>query len=407
MSTTPRYKGIIFNSATVRNLQGELLEKVREYNIKTAVVTRKTRTEVKKDLKQRGISVDVIIGGKDLNTRFTDYGKPLGDPMVVAAAKMFMETSEVACWGDYSGDRTACEAAGIKYCHKGSGIMENLAPNICPKPQDTGFPGTGIPTIGIMGAVCGDIIGSAYEFHPTDRYDFDPFVSRTHVTDDSVATMAVASWLIGDRSRESLIRSFTGICNRHPNAGYGSGFKKWLRSKEHQPYGGRTNGAMMRASACGWAARTLEEALDLGKRSAEVSHNSEEGIQGAQAVSAAIFLARNGQSKDRIKEYVETTFGYDLDMTVEEHKALRSKDYSCHVSGAQAFRCWLEADSYEDAIRKAVILRTDADTVADIAGAIAAATPGMEIPKEWSEKCYEMLDDELKGICRKFYSSIE
>lgn len=253
-----------------------------------------------------------------------------------------------------------------------------------------------------MGAIVGDIIGSAYEFHPTDNYNFEPFVKNTHVTDDSVATLAVAKWLLGDRSRESLVRCFRGVCNRHPNAGYGSNFKKWLRSKDAGAYKGTTNGAMMRASACGWAAESLEEAMDLGKRSAEVSHDSEEGICGAQAVASAIFLLRSGYSKEYVKDYVQGTFSFNLDMSVTEHRSLRSQDHSCHVTGAQAFRCWLEADSFEDCIRNAVTLRTDADTVADIAGALCAATPGMGIPKLWAEKAFEMLDDELKQILLQF-----
>lgn len=116
-------------------------------------------------------------------------------------------------------------------------------------------------------------------------------------------------------------------------------------------------------------------------RTAEVSHNSQEGIEGAQAIAAAIFIARTGHSKQEIKKYIEETFGYDLDKTVAEHRATRSKNYVCSQSGPEAIRCWLEADTYEQTIRNAVSLRTDADTVADIAGAIAAATPGMEVPQ--------------------------
>ena len=256
---------------------------------------------------------------------------------------------------------------------------------------------------GIIGAVCGDVVGSAYEFHPTDNFDFEPFISRTHVTDDSVATLAVAKWLMGDRSRAFLVKTLLGVCNRHPNAGYGSNFKKWLRSKDHSPYGGNTNGAMMRASACGWVAESLEEALALGRESARVSHDSEEGIHGAQAVSASIYLLRTGHTKAEVKQFVETNFGFNLDMTLEEHRSVRSKDISCHISGPQAFRAWLDADTYEQAVRNAVTLRTDADTVADIAGALAVATPGMEVPDVWAQKVFGMLDDELKGIFCEFY----
>ena len=154
----------------------------------------------------------------------------------------------------------------------------------------------------------------------------------------------------------------------------------------------------MRVSACGWVADTLDETLDIAKRSAEVSHNSQEGIEGAQAIAAAIFLAGTGHSKQEIKKYIEDTFGYDLDKSVADHRATRSKNYVCSQSAPEAIRYWLEAESYEQTILNAVTLRTDADTVADIAGAIAAATPGMEVPQEWADRVFDMFDNELKNI---------
>lgn len=397
-----QYKGIIFNSVNVGLLNGELGRKVNELNIRTAVVSRKTRTECRTFMKSRCISVDVIIGGKDLNTRYKDFGKPNADPMFVAAAMMYLKPEDVVIFGDYAGDWKASQASGISYCRDVNKLIESLAFNGTPIPEPCNCECFKVPVTGIIGAICGDVIGSAYEFHPTDDYNFEPFVKRTHVTDDSVATLAVAKWLMGDRSRESLVDTFLGVCNRHPNAGWGPNFKKWLRDKDHSPYGGRTNGAQMRVSACGWVADTLEETLDLAKRSAEVSHNSHEGIEGAQAIAAAIFLTRTGHGKQEIKTYIEETFGYDLDKTVEQHRATRSKDYVCSQSGPEAIRCWLEADTYDQTIRNAVTLRTDADTVADIAGAIAAATPGMEVPQDWADRCFCMLDEELNGILVAF-----
>lgn len=397
-----QYKGIIFNSGNVKALNESFGESIRRNNIRTAVVSRKNKSEVKRHLKTLGISVDVVIGGPDLNTRYAQYVKPMPDQLLMAVAMMGLEAEEVAVFGDYKLDKQAAENAGLDYFSKAADLKDKLifVPEEIKFKQD--YSSFNIPTTGIIGAICGDVIGSAYEFHPMEDYNFEPFVKRTHVTDDSVATLAVAKWLMGDRSSDSLVRSFLGVCNCHPNAGYGPNFKKWLRGKDHSPYGGRTNGAMMRASACGWAANSLEEALDLGKRSAEVSHNSEEGIQGAQSVAAAIYLLRTGHSKAEVKEYVEKNFDYNLDMTLAEHRAIRSKDYTCHVSGPQAFRSWLEADTYEQTIRNAVTLRTDADTVADIAGALAAATPGMEVPMEWAEKVIMMLDEESMGIFYEF-----
>ena len=401
------YRGIIFNSVNVGLLNGELGKKVKDLNIRTAVVSRKTRTDVKKALKRMGVAVDVIIGGNDLNTRHRMYVKPMADPMMVAAAKMFLEPEDVVVFGDYKLDKQAAEEAGMKYCSRIKDLVDVLEFN------DSEVPGKiedserySVPTFGIMGAICGDIIGSAYEFHPTQNHDFEAFVKGTHVTDDTYATLAVAKWIMGDRSRESLIRCFAGICNRRPNAGYGSGFKKWLRSKDKTPYGGVTNGAMMRASACGWAASSLEEALDIGKRSAEVSHDSKEGIMGAQSVAAGIYLLRNGYTKEKLSTYIQENFGYDLGKTLEEHHAQRSKDYSCHVSGPQAFKSYLSSSSYEETVRNAVLLETDADTIADIAGALAAADKDMQIPQEWADRCFEMLDDESKGIVMDFYKYI-
>lgn len=401
------YKGIIFNSVNVGLLNGELGKAVKEKNIRTAVVSRKNRTECKRIMKANGVGVDVIIGGHDLDTRYKHFGKPEGDPMIIASAMMHLKSSEVVVFGDYRGDRMSCEAAGMTYCDNLSRLMEMLEE--CPKMviEDVDITGFTVPVTGIIGAICGDVIGSAYEFHPTEDYDFDPFVKRTHVTDDSVATLAVAGWLMGDHSSENLVDTFLGVCNRHPNAGWGPKFKKWLRGKDHTPYGGRTNGAQMRVSACGWVAETLEETLDLARKSAEVSHNSQEGIEGAQAIAAAIFLSRTGHGKNEVKKYIEDNFHYNLDKSVAEHRATRSKDYVCSQSGPEAIRCWLEADTYEQAVRNAVTLRTDADTVADIAGAIAAATPGMEVPQAWVDMVFSMLDDELKGIFVNFETSLK
>lgn len=393
-----QYKGIIFNSKNVETLKGSLGQAVRERNIRTAVVSRKNRMEVRRMLKAAGVKVDVIVGGLDLNTKYTQFIKPMSDPVLVAVAMMHLEAEDVAVLGDYFGDRQSAFAAGLDYYTRPVELMARLGGNPAETKAKPDYSGYKVPVTGIIGAICGDVIGSAYEFHPTEDYNFAPFVKGTHVTDDSVATLAVAKWLMGDRTPDSLVRSFLGVCNRHPNAGYGPSFKRWLRGKDHSPYGGRTNGAQMRVSPCGWVADSLEETLDIAKRSAEVSHNSKEGIEGAQAFAAAIFLLRTGHGKAEVKAYVERQFGYDLDVTVEQHRSVRSKNYVCSQSGPEAFRCWLEADTYEQAIRNAVTLRTDADTVADMAGALAAATPGMAVPQEWADRVFAMLDDELKEL---------
>jgi ADP-ribosylglycohydrolase len=158
----------------------------------------------------------------------------------------------------------------------------------------------------------------------------------------------------------------------------------------------------MRVAACGWAADSLEEALDLARRSAEVSHDSEEGIRGAQAVAAGVFLARTGHSKEEVRRWVEDNLGYDFSTTVEEIRRTADHSYNCDVSVPQAFCCWLQSGTYEETVRNAVSLATDADTIAAISGALAAATPGMEIPRAWAEKAFGMLQSDLKAILVDF-----
>ena len=259
-----------------------------------------------------------------------------------------------------------------------------------------------IPTTGLMGLVVGDTLGSRYEHHRTKDFNFPLFPERSHPTDDSVAALAVARWLLGERTRENLIQSLVKVCLRHPHAGYSHRFKAWLQSEEHQPYGGNTNGSAMRVAACGWAATSLDEALDLARQTAEVSHNSSEGIRGAQAVAAGVFLARTGHPKAEIRRWVEDNLGYDFSPSVDEIRRTADHSYNCDVSIPQAFCCWLQSDTYEQTVRNAISLATDADTIAAIAGALAAATPGMEIPQAWAETAYALLKPDLKYILEDF-----
>ena len=255
-----------------------------------------------------------------------------------------------------------------------------------------------VPVTGLLGTIVGDVVGSYYEHYRTTDYNFPLFPPRSRPTDDTVGSLAVARWLLGERTRENLIDSMVKVCCAHPRAGYSHRFKAWLQSEDHRPYGGNTNGSAMRVGACGWAAESLEEALDLARQTAEVSHNSDEGIRGAQSVAAAIFLARTGHSKDEIRRYVESTFGYDFSPTVDEIRRTATHAYNCDVSIPQAFCCWLQSETYEQTVRNAVSLATDADTIAAIAGGLAAATPGMEIPQAWANKVFGMLKPDLRAI---------
>ena len=402
------FKGIIFNSNTVRALNGPLGAAVRERRIRTAVVSNHGRTEVTEALERDGLAVDVVVGGFDLN-RWGNYRKPLPDLLFVALAKMDLEPEDAVCVSDCPRDDRAAAAAGIAtvaYDPADTGtLVERLGENPPAEPPRD-FSGVEAPVTGLMGLVVGDTVGCRYEHHRTKDFNFPLFPAGSHPTDDTVGALSIARWLMGERTRENLVRSMVQLCNSHPRAGYSHSFARWLRSKEHSPYGGYTNGSAMRVGACGWAAKTLEEALDLARRTAEVSHNSDEGVRGAQAVAAGIFLARTGHSKDEVRRYVETMWGYDFSTPVEEIRRTADHSYNCDVSIPQAFCCWLQSGTYEEAVRNAVSLATDADTIAAIAGALSAATPGMEIPRPWAEKVFGMLGPDLKAILVDFCDSV-
>ena len=403
------FKGIIFNSNTVRALNGPLGAAVRERRIRTAVVSNHGRTEVTEALERDGLAVDVIVGGFDLN-RWGNYRKPLPDLLFVALAKMDLEPSEVVCVSDCHRDDRAAAGAGIATVPFSPVDMDALVQRLGENPPaepPRDFSGIEAPVTGLMGLVVGDTVGCRYEHHRTKDFNFPLFPAGSHPTDDTVGALSIARWLMGERTRENLVRSMVQLCNSHPRAGYSHRFKTWLRTKEHRPYGGNTNGSAMRVGACGWAAQTLEEALDLARQTAEVSHNSDEGVRGAQAVAAGIFLVRTGHAKEEVRRYVEAAFGYDFSTPVEEIRRNADHSYNCDVSIPQAFCCWLQSDTYEEAVRNAVSLATDADTIAAIAGALSAATPGMEIPRPWAEKVFAMLKQDLKAILVDFYASVQ
>ena len=406
--TASKIKGIIFNSNTVRALQGPLGAAVWERRIRTAVVSNHGRTEVTEALEREGIAVDVVVGGFDLN-RWGNYRKPLPDLMFVALAKMYLESSDVVCVSDCPRDDRAAAGAGIAAVHYSTTNMDALIERLGENPPaepPRDMSDVEAPVTGLMGLVVGDTIGCRYEHYRTKDFNFPLFPAGSHPTDDTIGALSIARWLMGERTRENLVKSMVQLCNSYPRAGYSHRFKAWLRSVEHRPYGGNTNGSAMRVGACGWAAQTLEESLELARQTAEVSHNSDEGVRGAQAVAAGIFLARTRHTKEEVRYYVESTWGYDFSTPVEEIRRTADHSYNCDVSIPQAFCCWLQSATYEEAVRNAVSLATDADTIAAIAGALCAATPGMEIPRPWAEKVFGMLKPELKAILVGFYESL-
>lgn len=255
----------------------------------------------------------------------------------------------------------------------------------------------------MLGAIVGDIIGSAYEFTEQKRYDFELLPQGSRFTDDSVMTIAVAYWLCNyieeDHPQEKLIETMQMFGRKYPFAGYGSSFNSWLWSENPQPYNSWGNGAAMRVSPVGLYAETLDEALDLAKRTAEISHNHPEGIKGAQAVAAAVWMAKHGQTKDEIRDYITRMFQYDLARTVNDIRPTYQWNVSCQGSVPESIICFLEGKDFMDVVRLAVSLGGDADTMACIAGSIAVCI--YPIPKEICMKCMERLPDELQNTLEK------
>ena len=250
----------------------------------------------------------------------------------------------------------------------------------------------------MTGAIMGDIVGSVYEFESFKETDFPLFRSSSTFTDDTVMTVANADWLL---TCDDLIGIMKGYGNRFQGRGYGGMFIKWLKENEPEPYNSFGNGSAMRVSPIGWAFDTLEETLVAAKQSAEVTHNHPEGIKGAQATAAAIYLARTEHSKQFIKNYITETYGYNLDRTVQSiiDNGYRF-DVSCQRSVPEAIIAFLESDDFESAIRNAVALGGDADTQAAITGSIAEAFYGF--PEEYKEIVEQKLDKFLFSILNKF-----
>jgi len=248
----------------------------------------------------------------------------------------------------------------------------------------------------MLGAIIGDAVGSAYEFANTKDYNFELFRPESNYTDDTVMTVAIARWLLDDpdhgyQTLENTLCKFANAC-ACPMGGYGTGFYVWLfqprkllpydpangpipyqSTSGRHPYGSWGNGAAMRVSAVGWFFDTLEETERVAAISAAVSHNHSEGIKGAQATAAAIFLARTGKTKEEIRAYIEERFGYDLHKTWEYWHPLYHWEDSCQGTVPQALICFLDSRDFEDAIRKAVSLGGDSDTLACITGGVAEA----------------------------------
>jgi ADP-ribosylglycohydrolase len=250
----------------------------------------------------------------------------------------------------------------------------------------------------MIGAIAGDIIGSVFEASPIKTTNFLLFNPDCTFTDDTVLTVALAdSVLTGAGYVEKLHEYY----RRYPHAGYGGSFIRWAATRSREPYCSWGNGSAMRVSPVGFAYDSLDEVLDQAKRSAAVTHNHPEGIKGAQATAAAIFLARAGHSKEQIKEYVERTFGYNLSRRLIDIRYNYYFDVSCQGSVPESIIAFLESSDYEDAVRRAISLGGDADTMACIAGGIAQAFY-RGVPEPIKQEALARLDDHLRTVVQEF-----
>lgn len=250
----------------------------------------------------------------------------------------------------------------------------------------------------MIGAIAGDIIGSAYEWHYTKSLDFELFTPQSTPTDDTVLTIAIADCILNGKEYAVTLKEYG---RRYPYAGYGGMFLKWLGSDNLTPYNSFGNGSAMRVSPVGFAFPSLDMVLREAEESAAVTHNHPEGIKGAQAIAASIFLSRSGESKERIRSYIEERFGYNLQQTIDEIRPTYQFDETCQGSVPQAIIAFLESDSYEDAITKAVSLGGDSDTLACMTGGIAQAYY-KKIPDNIAKKVREILNPEMIEVVDLF-----
>jgi ADP-ribosylglycohydrolase len=250
----------------------------------------------------------------------------------------------------------------------------------------------------VIGALAGDIIGSVYERHNIKRIDFPLFDSRCHFTDDTVLNVAVADCILYGGT---YLIKFKEYYSLYPNLGYGPSFRRWAASPTNKPYRSIGNGSAMRVSPIGFAFDSLEQVFSEARKSAEVTHNSPEAIRGAQAIAGAIFLAKTRSTKEEIKRYIEHAFGYDLNESLDEIRRYYRFDATCNGSVPQAIIAFLESEYFEDALRKAISIGGDSDTIACMAGGIAHAFYG-EVPKEIDEKVKGILDQRLNRVVSEF-----
>lgn len=256
----------------------------------------------------------------------------------------------------------------------------------------------------MLGAIIGDIVGSRFERKNNRSKQFEFFNDRCRVTDDSVMTLAIAKALLESKEdysdlSENAVKCMQYLGRYYPNCGYGGRFKSWLYSDDPQPYYSYGNGAAMRVSPCGFASENIEEAKQLSKAVTKVTHNHPEGLKGAEAVAVAIFLARSGKNMFEIRDCITKDY-YSLDFTLDEIRHSYKFDVSCQGTVPQALEAFFESNNFEDAIRNAISIGGDSDTIAAITGGVAEAYYG--IPTEIRKQALTFLDRRLLKILAEF-----
>ena len=256
----------------------------------------------------------------------------------------------------------------------------------------------------MLGAIIGDIVGSRFEWNNNRSKEFEFFTNECFPTDDSIMTLAVAKALLDSGSdvkklSENAVKRMRELGKLYPDAGYGGNFRYWLTDDDPRPYNSFGNGSAMRVSACGFAAETLNEAIRLSKAVTEVTHNHPEGLKGAEATATAIFLAKNGRSIDEIRDFVTKNY-YKIDFMLDDIRETYEFNETCQETVPQALEAFFESDGFEDAIRNAISVGGDSDTLAAITGGIAEAYYG--IPKAIRERALTFLDARQLRILNEF-----
>ena len=271
----------------------------------------------------------------------------------------------------------------------------------------------------MLGAIIGDIVGSIYEFDNIKTKNFNLFTNEMFFTDDTVMTIAIADAIMNGGQHENFIQSMKKWGCDYIDKSYGHSFRRWLKLDIAEPYNSWGNGSAMRVSPCGWIAKLsepFEKGLklteDLAKKSAEVTHNHPEGIKGAQATASSIFFMRHGKSKNaieeyknKLKDYIQNKYKYDLNFTLNEIRPSYAFNESCQKTVSQAIVSFLESENFEDAIRNAISIGGDSDTLAAITGSIAEAAYG--IPEDIKNKAISYLDNEIKEVYNSWINFLD